>query len=192
MALKLFFEFRTFPFVGRQKPVCTAKRKLALTTNERKNMSLPEVPVMKQRITQLIRNDEFRIAPRAVESFTNRLTNLNARAHQLPFEDRNALQTVLYAHLEQVLMRFEELEWLGPQSGPVPIRDRASDAIHAYGVRFDKIDERLGRLPSEQLLATSAVLHRELEAALIPFENHRSLRRRVTRNSIPQSRSRWN
>jgi len=155
-------------------------------------MPLPEIPVIKQRIAQLIRDDKYRAAPRAVESFINRLRNLNARAQQLPFEDRNAFQSVLYTHLEKVLMRFEELEWLGPQSGPVPIRDKAPEAIHAYGVRSDRIDERLERLPVEKLLATSAVLHRELEAALTPFERHRWLRRRVERNFVPQSRLRWN
>jgi hypothetical protein len=90
-------------------------------------------------------------------------------------------------------MRFEELEWLGPQSGPVSIKDKASEAIHAYGVRFDKIDDCLEQLPVEKKLATSAVLHKELEQALTLFERHRWLRkRRVKRNFVPQSRLRWN
>jgi hypothetical protein len=148
---------------------------------------------MKQQIAELIGRDGFRVAPRIVESFVNRLSSLTTRAQELPFEDGNAFQCVLYSRLEKVLMCFEELEWLGPQSGPVPIRDRASEAIHAYGVRLDKVVECLERLPVEKKLATSTVLHRELEQALTLFERHRWLRNRHVKHNVPpQSRLRWN
>jgi hypothetical protein len=155
-------------------------------------MTLPEVPVIEHRIAHLIEHDQFRIASQAVRSFMNRLQRLNTRASGLPFADRNAFQSVLYNHLEKVLSRFEELESLGPHSGPVPIRDRASEAMHAYGVRSNKIDDCLERLPVEAKLATSAVLHRELEQALTLFENHRWLRNRRVQQNMPQSRLRWN
>jgi hypothetical protein len=148
---------------------------------------------MKQRIADLIQRDGFRIAVRTVESFGNRLDGLTTRAQRLPFVDGNAFQCVLYGHLEKVLMCFEELEWLGPQSGPVLTRDRASEAIHAYGVRFNKIEARLDRIPVEQKLATSTILHRELGQALDLFERHRWLRKgSAMRNPTLQARLRWN
>lgn len=157
-------------------------------------MPLPEVRVLKQQIDHLILHDEFRVAAHALESFTNRLTNLNRRIDQLPFEDRSAMKCVLYIELEKVLARFEELEWLGPQSGPVKAEGyRASDAIHAYSVRIDKIEQRLDQTTLERRLATFTVLHRESGTVLVPFERHRSLRRRG-HNPIflPQSRLRLN
>jgi hypothetical protein len=157
-------------------------------------MPLPEVQILKQRINHLIQHDQYSIAAKALESFMNRLRGLNHRIHQLPFDDRNAMQAVLYTELEKVLMRFQELEWLGPQSGPVAInRHRASEAIHAYGVRFDKIEKRLEQVSTERRLATFAVLHRESEVALRPFEHHRWVRKkRVSRQFIPKPRLRWN
>lgn len=89
-------------------------------------MTLPDVPLLKQRIRYLIENDKYGTAARAVESFTNRWTRLNQRIHQLPFDDQSAFACVMYAHLEGVLMQFEEIEWIGPQSGPVLDRHKMS------------------------------------------------------------------
>jgi hypothetical protein len=65
--------------------------------------------------------------------------------------------------------------------------------MDGYGVRSNKIDDCLDLLPVEKKLATSAVLHRELEEVVKLFERHRWLqRRRIQRTFIPQSRCRWN
>ena len=156
-------------------------------------MDLPEVHILKHRIAQLVQSHQVNAGPQAIESFLNRFRKLNHRIHQLPFADRNVVQSVLYARLEQVLMRFEELEWLGPQSGPVRDTYQATEAIDAFILRSQRMDDRIERLPTVEKLATSAVLHRHLEAVLMPFEECRFLRRRrVKRHFAPQSRSRWN
>jgi len=110
---------------------------------------------------------------------------------QLPFADGNAVRCVLYMNLERVLMRFEELPWLGPPSGPVRVRDLGSDASHAYGVRSDKIDDRLLALPVEKKLATSTILHRELERVISLAEECHFLRRHPQCPHRSTSQLRW-
>ena len=156
-------------------------------------MLTPEIPLLKQRISDLVQSRNLSAATRAVESFMNRLKRLEHRIHQLPYEDRNAMQSVLYRDMEKVLGHFEQLEWLGPQSGPVSRRHVAAEAIHAFGIRSDKIDGCLERLPIVEKLATSAVLHGELEEVVKLFECHAWLRKRhVDRNIVPQSQLHWN
>jgi hypothetical protein len=155
-------------------------------------MPVLETFEIKQRIKRLIDAHEVSAAARAVESFTNRLHSLNHRIHQLLSDDKNAVQAVLYTELEKVLMRFEELESLGPCSGPVSSRHIALESIRAYRVRFGKIDACLDHLPMVEKLATSAVLHRESEEVLKLFEDSKLLRRWVKNARQTRQRPHWN